>query len=184
MLNTSTYSACAFRSMASLLRSAPSNSVSVQGQWNVPSRACGRVSSMIDRNSRTQSVKTSQRHCTHLSLCLSSNQCGELRRGFVRQVRLGLSHELSDAALAETGVGHVGLRPLPTRVAVVIVEPDSIDLEFAQHFAESVHAKSCDSRDASGRCPANPVAAGRPCRPHRSGPHRDDLSDNRRHASC
>jgi hypothetical protein len=52
----------------------PSNSAFVQGQWKVPSRALGRVSSTIARNSRTQSVNTSQRHCTHVSLCRSSNR--------------------------------------------------------------------------------------------------------------
>ena len=39
----------------------------------------GRVSSMIDRNSRTESVKTSQRHCTQVPLCLLSRRrasCG------------------------------------------------------------------------------------------------------------
>ena len=43
-----------------------------------------------------------------------------------------------DAASAEARIRHVRYCPFPTGVAVVIVEPNPIDLKIAERFAESV----------------------------------------------
>ena len=61
-------------------------------------------------------------------------------RSFVWQIRLRFSRELCDASPAEACVGHVGHGPLPTGVAMVIVEPDSVDLDWQSFLGDLVQA--------------------------------------------
>ena len=64
----------------------------------------------------------------------------------IRQIRFRFSREPGETSLAKTGVRHDGNSTLPTGVAMVVVEPDAINLEFAQNFAKSVHTKSAVAR--------------------------------------
>ena len=75
-----------------------------------------------------------------LAMCREEERRALGRRHVGQLDRRGVL-EAPQASIAEAGVRHVRLGLLPTRVAVVVVEPHAVDREVLQQFPVRVHAK-------------------------------------------